>query len=48
MNEWTEEDGTIYRLNSDGNYDVIAPKKSKAKPKKKATPKVKKNKVDNE
>ena len=32
LEEWTEADGTIYRLNKDGNYDVIPPvKKSKAK-----------------
>tara|TARA_R110000787_G_scaffold256422_1_gene361695 strand:- start:2332 stop:2475 length:144 start_codon:yes stop_codon:yes gene_type:complete len=30
--EWTEADGTIYRLNIDGDYDVIPPvKKSKVK-----------------
>ena len=38
MDEWTEPDGTVYRLNKDGDYDVIPPKKAtKAnKPKKKS------------
>ena len=32
MDEWVEPDGTIYRKNAEGNYDVIPPeKKSKAK-----------------
>tara|TARA_Y100000004_G_scaffold186575_1_gene238292 strand:+ start:837 stop:974 length:138 start_codon:yes stop_codon:yes gene_type:complete len=32
MDEWVEPDGTIYRKNKEGNYDVIPPeKKSKAK-----------------
>ena len=34
MDEWTEPDGTVYRLNKDGDYDVIPSKKKKAsKPK---------------
>tara|TARA_B100000424_G_C22892752_1_gene474904 strand:+ start:966 stop:1094 length:129 start_codon:yes stop_codon:yes gene_type:complete len=33
---WVEADGTEYVLREDGNYDVIPPKKSKAKPKAKA------------
>lgn len=27
VEEWTEADGTIYRLREDGNYDVIPPAK---------------------
>lgn len=37
--EWTEADGTIYRLNSDGNYDVIPPAKKAKKPAKKQSKK---------
>ena len=33
MDEWTEEDGTIYRKNKEGGYDVIPPKKEKKKSK---------------
>tara|TARA_R110000764_G_scaffold21397_7_gene54057 strand:- start:1834 stop:1989 length:156 start_codon:yes stop_codon:yes gene_type:complete len=37
VKEWTEPDGSVYRLRDDGNYDVIPPKKAvKAKPKPKA------------
>ena len=40
MDEWTEPDGTIYRLRKDGNYDVIPPKKAtKAKKPKKTSKK---------
>jgi hypothetical protein len=28
LTEWTEEDGTIYRLNIDGDYDIISPAKN--------------------
>jgi len=39
VKEWTEADGSIYRLRDDGDYDVIPPKKAV-----KATkPKVKKS-----
>ena len=34
MDEWTEPDGTIYRLRKDGNYDVIPPTKKATKAKK--------------
>ena len=34
MDEWTEADGTIYRKNDKGGYDVIPPVKAK-KPAKK-------------
>ena len=36
IEEWTEADGTIYRLNADGNYDVIPPDKKKRKAKRKS------------
>jgi len=39
MDEWIEPDGTIYRKNADGNYDVIPPKASKPKKSKKTTKK---------
>jgi len=42
LKEWIEADGTIYRLNADGNYDVIPPTNSKSKAK--AKPKAKKSK----
>ena len=42
LKEWTEADGTVYRLNAEGNYDVIPPTKSKSKAK--AKHKVKKSK----
>ena len=29
LKEWTEADGTVYRLNKDGNYDIIPPAKKK-------------------
>jgi hypothetical protein len=38
--EWTEADGTVYRLNADGNYDVIPPAKKAKKPKKQSKKKV--------
>jgi hypothetical protein len=39
IKEWTEADGTIYRLNSEGNYDVIPPAKKAKKPAKKQSKK---------
>ena len=39
MDEWVEPDGTIYRKNAEGNYDIIPPRKPK---KKKASKKSKK------
>jgi len=36
IEEWTEADGTIYRLNADGDYDVIPPVKKKRRKAKKA------------
>ena len=36
LKEWTEADGTVYRLNESGDYDVIPPAKKKAKTTKKA------------
>ena len=27
MDEWTEPDGTVYRLKENGDYEVIPPKK---------------------
>ena len=43
VEEWTEADGTIYRLREDGNYDVIPPAK---KQKKKVSRKAKKAKKE--
>lgn len=34
MDEWTEADGTIYRKNANGEYDVIPPTKKATKAKK--------------
>lgn len=34
MDEWTEEDGTIYRKNANGDYDIISPTKKATKAKK--------------
>lgn len=39
MDEWTEPDGTVYRLKENGDYEAIPPKKSKAKKPKKTTKK---------
>jgi len=41
LKEWTEADGTIYRLNSEGNYDVIPPAKATKKPRAKKSSKKK-------
>lgn len=39
VKEWTEADGTVYRLNAEGNYDVIPPAKKAKKPTKKQSKK---------
>ena len=42
LEEWTEADGTIYRLREDGNYDVIPPTKKKGRKARKDSKKSKK------